>query len=253
MTEHYSNSELTKAQRRMEHLVPAFLGPYLQGRRKVCSVGCGMAFDVQALSKLGYEACGFDPGPRSEVWSQFPDELQDRLKVGFATDYPFGRAAFDAVYSLEVLEHVGCRDGGTRLESDWKEQRLKFIQACLDMTKPGGVVLVASLNRWFPADFKHKHTHSWLHRLTGFLVNPWSPRNFLPTVSDIESYLGKIAQGAKWEVKRLPTGAYPSGAARQRNKWRTRMIRAALRFLDLPGIRVFNPILLVEIRERREV
>lgn len=250
MAAHYNNSEIDKAKRRMKYLVPNFLVPYLQGRNTVCSVGCGMGFDVDALYCAGFDAYGFDPGNRTEVWSGDATHQAERLKVGFAHDYPLGRGKFDAVYSLEVLEHVGCEGGGTRLQPDWEKQRREFIQACLEMTRPGGVVMVASLNRLFPADTKHKHRYSWLYRATGCLVNPLNRKNFLPSVSDIRRWLAEIDSKKKWTIRRLATATYPSGAAQNGKTWKTKLTRFVLRLLDLPGVRIFNPILLVEIKPR---
>lgn len=98
--------------RRMDYFIPSYLQKFINKNDVICSIGCGTGYDVELLNDLGYDAYGIDPGSRTEDWKKRSIEIQKKLKVGFARDFPFEDKKFDFIYALEVIEHVGCKDGG---------------------------------------------------------------------------------------------------------------------------------------------
>src|SRR6185437_15812766 len=102
-----------------------------QGR--VLSVGCANGMDVLTLRAAGYESFGTD------LYPPHPDALP-LFKQGSITAIPFEAESFDAVSCLEVIEHVEV------------EMRATAVQELLRVVRTGGTVLIATPNRFFPAD-----------------------------------------------------------------------------------------------------
>ena len=106
----------------------------------VLDIGCGGGLVAEPLARLGAEVTGIDPG----------NENIDAAKahaggMGLDIDYraetaealAASGAAFDAVLLLEVIEHV--------------PNVPTFLNAVAPLVKPGGVMIVSTLNRTFKA------------------------------------------------------------------------------------------------------
>ncbi len=125
-------------------------------------VGCGGGVLSEPLARLGATMTGLDPAPTNVAVARLHAE-----RVGLAVDYrdetveavAASGEIFDMVLSMEVVEHV----------ADVKA----FVAACASLVKPGGLLVMATLNRtlksfalaivgaeyilgWLP-----KGTHSW--------------------------------------------------------------------------------------------
>lgn len=96
----------------------------------VLSTGCGNGVDVATLREHGYEAWGIDLYPCACPW----------CKLASATDVPFADGSFSAVLSLEVIEHVPIAE------------RQRYAGEILRVLRPGGVLILSTPNRYFPAD-----------------------------------------------------------------------------------------------------
>lgn len=133
----------------------------LQGLGLV-DIGCGGGVLSEPLSRLGAQVTGLDPAPTNVAVARAHAD-----KSGLAIDYReetiealvASGARFDIVLAMEVVEHVADVEA--------------FVAACCAAVKPGGLLVMATLNRtlksyalaivgaeyvlrWLP-----KGTHDW--------------------------------------------------------------------------------------------
>jgi SAM-dependent methyltransferase len=102
---------------------------------QVLSVGCGNGADVTTLRDKGYVSFGCDMR-----FSGYPGE---HFAVASGAGLPFKAGQFDAVIALEVIEHVDLDGGGSRR---------RFSEELQRVTRPGGIIIIATPNRYFPID-----------------------------------------------------------------------------------------------------
>ena len=107
----------------------------LQGLR-VLDMGCGGGLIAEPLARLGAEVCGADASERNIHIARLHAKTQ-KLKIDYrhttAENLADTGEQFDAVFALEVVEHVSHVD--------------TFIEACGRMIRPGGLLFLATLNR----------------------------------------------------------------------------------------------------------
>ena len=110
----------------------------LEGLR-VLDVGCGGGLISEPLARLGARVTGLDPAVENVETAR-----RHAAGQGLSIDYRAGRVEdlagreiFDAVVCLEVLEHVP--DPGA------------FLQAGAALMRPGGLMLLSTLNRTLKA------------------------------------------------------------------------------------------------------
>lgn len=133
----------------------------LEGLR-ILDIGCGGGLVSEPMARLGAEVVGVDASHRNVEVARI-----HAAQGGLAVDYRQGTAedllaageCFDAVLSLEVVEHVA--------------DPAAFLGACAGLVSPGGALFVATINRtpqafalaivgaeyvlrWLP-----RGTHSW--------------------------------------------------------------------------------------------
>jgi 2-polyprenyl-6-hydroxyphenyl methylase / 3-demethylubiquinone-9 3-methyltransferase len=107
---------------------------------RVLDVGCGGGLIAEPLARLGAEVTGLDPAPETIEAAR-----RHAVGEGLEIDYRAGRveelvveaAAFDAVVCLEVIEHV--------------PDAAVFLQSCARLVRPGGLMLLSTLNRTLKA------------------------------------------------------------------------------------------------------
>lgn len=125
--------EIKKTERRTrEWTIPRLIESGVTAGR-VLSAGCGNGADIGVLRSLGYDAYGvdlYDPIPEAMPW----------FHLAGADAMPFESTAFDAVICLEVIEHIPHR------------LRQKAAKEMRRVLRRGGIIIVATPNRLFPAD-----------------------------------------------------------------------------------------------------
>jgi 2-polyprenyl-6-hydroxyphenyl methylase/3-demethylubiquinone-9 3-methyltransferase len=120
-------------------LPPGGLRP-LKGLR-VLDVGCGGGLISEPLARMGAQVTGLDPSPETiEVARRHAagQDLDIDYRAGRVEELtPAESEAFDAVVCLEVVEHV--------------PDPAAFIAACAGLLRPGGLMLLSTLNRTLKA------------------------------------------------------------------------------------------------------
>ena len=107
----------------------------LEGLR-ILDIGCGGGILSEPLARLGADVVGADPAERNIEAAR-----HHAAAGGFSIDYRVATAEaladagerFDVVLAMEVVEHVA--DVGL------------FVGRCAEMVKPGGLMIVATINR----------------------------------------------------------------------------------------------------------
>lgn len=139
---------------------PAALKPF--SGLSILDAGCGGGLLCEPLARLGASVTGIDASPTNiEVAALHASQAGLEIDYRESTVEALRERAepFDVVLAMEVVEHVS--------------DITLFVEACADLTKPGGLLVGATLNRtakslalakigaeyvlrWLPAG-----THDW--------------------------------------------------------------------------------------------
>jgi 2-polyprenyl-6-hydroxyphenyl methylase/3-demethylubiquinone-9 3-methyltransferase len=109
--------------------------PSLGGLR-LLDIGCGAGLLCEPLTRLGAALVGVDPSGKNVAAARLHAQ-----ESGLAIDYRVGTAEaladagerFDVVLAMEVVEHVADVN--------------LFVRRCAEMVRPGGLMILATLNR----------------------------------------------------------------------------------------------------------
>ena len=103
---------------------------------RVLDIGCGGGILCEPLARLGAEMVGVDPSQANISAAQAhagQSELAIDYRCATAEQLAERREQFDLVLAMEVVEHV--------------TDVPLFIASCASLTKPGGLMIAATLNR----------------------------------------------------------------------------------------------------------
>ena len=117
---------------------PRSLRP-LEGLR-ILDIGCGGGLLSEPMCRLGAEIVGVDPAPGNiEIARLHAAEggLRIDYRAATAEDLAAAGEKFDVVLAMEVVEHVADVDA--------------FLATCASMVRPGGVLVLATINRTLKA------------------------------------------------------------------------------------------------------
>jgi 2-polyprenyl-6-hydroxyphenyl methylase/3-demethylubiquinone-9 3-methyltransferase len=113
---------------------PAALRPF-EGLR-LLDIGCGGGLLSEPMARMGFTVLGADPSEKNiktAAAHSAAAELALNYRAVTAEALAEEGAKFDVVLNMEVVEHV----------ADLRA----FLTACARLIKPGGIMLIATLNR----------------------------------------------------------------------------------------------------------
>ncbi|MEL7539858.1 MAG: bifunctional 2-polyprenyl-6-hydroxyphenol methylase/3-demethylubiquinol 3-O-methyltransferase UbiG [Pseudomonadota bacterium] len=104
---------------------------------RILDIGCGGGLVSEPMRRLGADMVSVDAS-EANIKTAMTHAEQGGLEIDFRAGtveelIEAGEAPFDVVLNLEVVEHVADPD--------------QFLQDCARLVKPGGVMIVATLNR----------------------------------------------------------------------------------------------------------
>jgi 2-polyprenyl-6-hydroxyphenyl methylase / 3-demethylubiquinone-9 3-methyltransferase len=105
------------------------------GGLRILDIGCGAGLLCEPLTRLGAQVIGVDPSASNIAAAKLHAE-KGHLSIDYrntTVEEMDVRERFDVVLAMEVVEHV--TDVGA------------FISRCAAMLKPGGLMVVSTLNR----------------------------------------------------------------------------------------------------------
>ena len=103
---------------------------------RLLDVGCGGGLLSEPFARMGAAVVGIDAAAENIAAAEIHAEalgVEVNYRAMAAEDLAASGAQFDVVVSMEVIEHVADVAG--------------FIGALTDLTRPGGALLLATLNR----------------------------------------------------------------------------------------------------------
>jgi 2-polyprenyl-6-hydroxyphenyl methylase/3-demethylubiquinone-9 3-methyltransferase len=106
----------------------------------VLDIGCGGGLVSEPLTRLGASVTGIDPGPENIEAARAHATgmgLEIDYRVATAEEIAASGVTYDAVLLLEVVEHVPDVPA--------------FLKLITPMVKPGGILLLSTLNRTYKA------------------------------------------------------------------------------------------------------
>lgn len=126
---------------------------------RLLDIGCGGGLLSEPMARLGFSVLGADASERN-IGTASVHAVEQGLAIDYRATTAEALAAagetFDVILNMEVVEHVA--------------DKALFLKSCAAMLKPGGVMIVATLNRtmkaWALAIVGAEYVLGWLPRGT---------------------------------------------------------------------------------------
>lgn len=108
---------------------------------RLLDIGCGGGLLCEPMSRLGFHVVGVDASERN-IGTASAHAAEQGVEVDYRAStaealVEAGEPAFDLILNMEVIEHVA--DPG------------EFLRSCAQLLAPGGLMIVATLNRTLKA------------------------------------------------------------------------------------------------------
>lgn len=107
---------------------------------RVLDIGCGGGLLSEPIARMGADVLGADASPKN-IGIASTHAAQTGVKVDYraitAEQLAADGETFDVVLNMEVVEHVADVD--------------YFISTCASMVRPGGIMLISTINRTLKA------------------------------------------------------------------------------------------------------
>lgn len=108
---------------------------------RLLDIGCGGGLLCEPMSRLGFHVVGVDASERN-IGTASAHAAEQGVEVDYRAStaealVEAGEPAFDVILNMEVIEHVA--DPG------------EFLRSCAQLLAPGGLMIVATLNRTLKA------------------------------------------------------------------------------------------------------
>ena len=108
---------------------------------RLLDIGCGGGLLSEPMTRLGFRVTGVDASERN-IGTASAHAAEQGLSIDYRCStaealLAAGEPAFDVILNMEVIEHVA--DPG------------EFLRSCAQLLAPGGLMIVATLNRTLKA------------------------------------------------------------------------------------------------------
>ena len=157
---------------------------------RLLDIGCGGGLLCEPMTRLGFQVVGVDASARN-IGTASAHATEQGLNIDYRAStaealVEAGEPLFDVILNMEVIEHVA--DPG------------EYLRSCAALLKPGGLMIVATLNRTLKAMALAKigaeYVLRWLpvgtHDWNKFL-KPQEIRDFLATAPvDVDGPYGVV-------------------------------------------------------------
>ncbi|WP_397422131.1 bifunctional 2-polyprenyl-6-hydroxyphenol methylase/3-demethylubiquinol 3-O-methyltransferase UbiG [Phenylobacterium sp.] len=143
---------------------------------RLLDIGCGGGLLSEPMTRLGFQVTGVDASERN-IGTASAHAAEQGLSIDYRTStaealVAAGEPLFDVILNMEVIEHVA--DPG------------EYLRSCARLLKPGGLMIVATLNRTLKAMALAKVGAEYVLRWLPIGTHDWN--KFL-TPDELRSFL----------------------------------------------------------------
>ncbi len=108
---------------------------------RLLDIGCGGGLLSEPMTRLGFQVTGVDASERN-IGTASAHAVEQGLDIDYRAStaealIEAGEPAFDVILNMEVIEHVA--------------DPCAYLRSCAQLLKPGGLMIVATLNRTLKA------------------------------------------------------------------------------------------------------